>query len=183
MTKDRFLYVDLGANEGKTIADWLEHHPNSQVLALEPNPKLITKLKRKFDRDPRVQLVEAAAGTEEGQTEFYRGKKSNQSGTTTLGKPLGHKYGVWYDQPQLVRVADTARLIWPLVEGGQRRVMKIDIEGAEYQLVPYLIRTGLARAFEEVRIEWHWHKFGIDEQTHHQLVRELEALTRVVPWK
>jgi len=174
-------YVDLGANRGKTVSDWLKKRPQSQVLALEPCAELAAKLHARYKGDDRVDVRAQAAGTEDRVVNFYTGLKSDQSSTCVMGKT--GKYGVDYQHPVRVPQADMDRVLTEWWEPGHRSVMKIDIEGAEYELVPYLIERGWAEKFEEIRIEWHAHKFGIDPAVHDRIKKDLESRTRVVPWK
>lgn len=80
------LYVDLGANEGITIEQWLMKEPKSFVIGVEANPQLANQLIKKFEGDTRVVVYSGAADVKEGVAQLYLGKESNQSSTLLVGK-------------------------------------------------------------------------------------------------
>jgi FkbM family methyltransferase len=177
------FYVDLGANEGNTIADWLAANPESVALGVEPNPELAQSLCGRFAGDSRVSIVAAAAGTQDGEALLYPGIRSDESSTLVPDKDPRHSWGVDYAHGYPVPVVDVARLIaerWPDCEDA---VIKIDIEAAEYQVIPHLIASGVMARFAEARVEWHWRKFNIPRERHDATVQALRQVTRAVDWK
>ncbi len=57
------------------------------------------------------------------------------------------------DEKQMIQAFDLATWIRALPEA--RIVLKLDIEGAEYVLLPHLIRHGLMDRFSHLLVEWH----------------------------
>jgi FkbM family methyltransferase len=177
------FYVDLGANRGDTIAEWMQANSESVVLGLEPNPDLAQALRARFAGDARVSIVEAAAGTAGGEATLYPGIRSDESSTLVPNKDPKHSWRVDYASGYTVPVVDVARLIadrWPDCSDA---VIKIDIEAAEYEVVPHLIESGVMGRFSEARVEWHWRKFNIPRQRHDATVKALRKVTRAVDWR
>lgn len=57
------------------------------------------------------------------------------------------------DEEQRAKAFDIAAWVRTLPEA--RIVLKVDVEGAEYVLLPHLIRHGLMDRFSHVLVEWH----------------------------
>lgn len=65
--------VDLGAHVGSATLALLERYPEATVVAYEPNPDTAALLRRTLERNglaDRVELRQAAAGTEPGEAEM-----------------------------------------------------------------------------------------------------------------
>lgn len=57
------------------------------------------------------------------------------------------------DEEQRAKAFDIAAWVRTLPEA--RIVLKVDVEGAEYVLLPHLIRHGLMNRFSHLLVEWH----------------------------
>lgn len=70
------------------------------------------------------------------------------------------------------------------LSGFKNATMKIDIEGAEYTLIPYLIEQRLMCFFNQVLVEWHFDKFGITLEEHLKVENDLkQVVKKVIRWK
>jgi FkbM family methyltransferase len=180
---DPAIYVDLGAHEGVSIDRWLLEHPQSRVLGFEANPALAQRLQERYAGNERVSIVAAAAGTAAGESVLYPGVQSSQSSTLVAGKSRKHRFSVDYGHGVPVPVVDAAQAIrefWGPCSGA---VIKINIEAAEYELVPHLIAAGVMQRFDAAWIEWHWKKFNIPKAVHDRVAAALAGATRVIEWE
>ncbi len=70
------VLVDAGANRGDAIQSMLMKQPLCRVVAFEPNPVLVEKLKRIYRNDPRVRIEAAGLGSKDIDIDlhlpFYR---------------------------------------------------------------------------------------------------------------
>jgi hypothetical protein len=56
-------------------------------------------------------------------------------------------------------------------------VLKIDIEGKEYDVVEYMIKSNLIDLIDELYIDWHWKKIpSISKERHDNLLSNLQSL-------
>lgn len=132
------VIVDLGANIGLFGADMLRRFPDAHVIAFEPEPSNAEVHRRSVAANPgrNWELVEAAAGTSQGTVRFRTGLFSNSAiadgdanGDGTVEVPLRDAF-------EYLERAD---------------LVKVDIEGAEWQLAadPRFARLpAIAIAFE-----------------------------------
>ena len=51
-------------------------------------------------------------------------------------------------------------------------VLKLDIEGAEYKVLPHMIKNGSIDYINHIFIEWHWNKIGLSKRNHDELIKK-----------
>ncbi|WMT92605.1 FkbM family methyltransferase [Pelagibacterium sp. H642] len=179
----RRLYLDLGANNGDTIAAELASSRIDFCWGFEPNPQLASKLRQRFKDDP-VEIVEAAAWIVEGVRPLYLGHPL--SSTLLAGKvalPDYPEFAITYEVSVDVRTVDTAGWLRDHIPDGDAITMKMDIEGAEYEVLQRLLESGEIDRIDELRCEFHPERFPAYSRNHDQLVQAVEARTRLVQWR
>lgn len=62
---------DVGANKGQSIELFLKWFPKAQIYSFEPNPKLFSKLCKKYGNNPRINLFQMALSDQNGEMIFY----------------------------------------------------------------------------------------------------------------
>jgi FkbM family methyltransferase len=123
--------IDVGANVGDVLADIVRVAPAGRHIAYEPLPELAAELARRF---PDVDVRNAALSDHRGEMEFFRVKHApSQSGFRT--EPDGAAAGA---EPLAVAVEP---LDDALPEGFVPALIKIDVEGAEGQVLEGAIGT------------------------------------------
>lgn len=178
----RSIYLDFGANAGDTIAAQLSSCQTDFCWGFEPNPRLVASLRERF-KDAPVEIVEAAAWTSDTVLPLYLGHPL--SSTLMSGKvPLENypQFVIDYSQSVHVAAIDTSRWISEHIGEGDVVIVKMDIEGAEYEVLPSLIESGAVERIAELRCEFHPERFPQHAGRHDELVRQLEAKTRLVHW-
>lgn len=178
----RSIYLDFGANAGDTVADYLASHEVDKCWAFEPNPVLANDLRVRFAGKP-VEIVEAAAWSSDGTMPLYLGH--SHSSTLMEGKVTLEnfpQYAITYDKWVDVTTLDTARWLRETLMPGDHVVMKMDVEGAEYVVLPTLLEGGAIELIAELRCEFHPERFPTYEPIHDDLLRRLAAHTRLVEW-
>jgi FkbM family methyltransferase len=129
--------LDLGANVGYSVIRWLYRYPDARVLAYEPHPAHCRQVREHIALNrvaDRVTLIEAAAGTARGNVLL----SDDENRSSVIGNSTGIR----------VPVLDLFSEIHDPFD-----LVKIDIEGAEYDIL------GDPR-FERLRpqafvLEWH----------------------------
>jgi FkbM family methyltransferase len=177
-------YIDLGANHGLTIAEFLCEHPDCRVFGFEPTPSLACELNEMFRGDSRVSILDYAAWIEDGLIELFPGAVSDQSSTLIRGKQHVPEWSVDYARGFPVKCLDFDRWLSEATSPHDHVVVKMDIEGAEYRVLEKLIASGSIGRVKEIRVEWHWKKFP-DEVSHIQHVKirnQVTSLTNLRDW-
>ncbi|SHI37872.1 methyltransferase, FkbM family [Roseomonas rosea] len=132
------LVVDLGANVGLSALWFLNQFPACRVLAFEPHPSHAAQARRNWALGgvaERVELVEAGAGTRTRMAVL----SDRGSGSTVAAEGDGLS----------IEIRDA----FPHLTGRPIDLMKIDMEGGEYELLADPRFAGLdVRA---IVMEWH----------------------------
>ena len=122
--------VDVGANVGTVLADMVALAPDGTHIAYEPLPELHESLTRRF---PQVDVRAAALSDHAGEASFARVRDAPaQSGFRVVGNSRRAT------QQLTVRVE---RLDDALPEGFVPALIKIDVEGAEEQVLRGALET------------------------------------------
>ena len=136
------LIVDLGANVGMSCLYWLAAYWRAKVIAFEPHPGHAAQCRANLERNgflSRATLHAAAAGTANGHAWISDAGTSSQIGTVP-------------DRGFEVQVVD----IFSLLAGQRIDILKIDVEGSEYELLedPRFGELDI----RAIIIEWHERK-------------------------
>ena len=122
--------IDVGANMGTVLSDIVAVAPDGRHIAYEPLPELCAELAERF---PSVEVRNAALSDREGEATFTRVRDApSQSGFRPVAP-------VAADVEEItVRVE---RLDDSLPEGFVPALIKIDVEGAEEQVLRGALET------------------------------------------
>jgi FkbM family methyltransferase len=132
------LVVDLGANVGYSILYWLRQFPNCRVIAFEAHPLHAGQAARNLQLNgiaDRVELHDAAAGAK------TQAAVVTDAGSSTIVSDSG--------SGTTIRVVD----VFPLLMGHRIDLLKIDIEGGEYDILDDARFAGLD--VQAIVMEWH----------------------------
>lgn len=176
------VYIDLGANVGDTIAKFTEANPTYKVWGFEANPTLLPALKKRF-AGKAVQIIGAAAWVSDGEMPMYLGHPL--SGTLVEGKramPEAPHFEVDYKNGVQVKTIDFANWLKKWFSLEHEIIVKMDIEGAEYEVLKKMLRTNAIDLVKELRCEFHQDRFPISRQRHLRLKKNLQTRTKLMNW-
>ena len=130
------ICIDLGANLGQHTRTMAAHA--AKVYAFEPDPWTAAELRTRLSDLPNVEVIEAAAGTEDGSFPLYRtacfdSDPVEQSQSSSL---MAQKRNIDMSSAINVRVMDFPAFLEGL--DTDIAVIKMDIEGAEVPLLEAL---------------------------------------------
>jgi FkbM family methyltransferase len=169
------IFIDLGAADGNTFNDFLRNVygpvsncPSGQweAFLVEANPQFAPQLMLLEQQYPGQVHVYAstAAFTCQGQTSFYidADPTHNHWGSSmSSGSPDVVKSG---QTKVTVPTTNVIQMIAEHVMPDDWAMLKVDIEGAEYDLVPCLAEYKDAGLIDRMYLEEHWW-FKVDSQT------------------
>jgi len=159
------LVIDAGGYHGSWTAEMLVRY-GCTVKVFEPTPELAANLRERFGQNNRVTVDEEALGGQGGVEEF-----------TVAG--LGSGATVPHAGPRIrVRKVDVADVLG----AGPPRIacMKLNIEGAEYEVLDRLIETGFHDRVDCFLIQFH--NFVATAPEHRQRIRSILAKTHRLVW-
>lgn len=161
--------VDAGANIGiaTLFIKWL--YPDAHVLAIEPDPATVALLRKNIERNKLKDVT------------IFHGAVSDTAGHLSLfihpTKPGSLKMSTYARKGMTVEVQVPAeRLSTLLLKAGWTQVdlAKIDIEGAEWQVLHDLTTSGWLTKVQQYVIEYH-HLMGTHESKFGEFLKHFET--------
>lgn len=147
------IAIDCGANIGKVTAQMAK--PGVTVYAFEPNPYAYAALYKRFSHMPNIHCINKAVWdrTSTLKLYFHKNNSSDPIKWSSGSSLLVEKENVSSDQYAEVEVIDLVEFIVGL--GKPVRLLKIDIEGAECDVLNRLIDSGVAATIPSIVAETH----------------------------
>ncbi|KIE59157.1 hypothetical protein A946_03905 [Methylacidiphilum kamchatkense Kam1] len=148
-TKPNPRIFDCGANIGMATFFFKSLYPEASIEAFEADPELACILKRNISENylANVQVNDCALGNKNGVGEFY---PNNNPVLGKMGKPsVGSKPSI----PISIR-----RLSEWIGEGVD--FLKLDVEGAEWEIVKDLYESNVLWKIKEAVVEYHGNTDG-----------------------
>mmetsp|Transcript_128505 Transcript_128505/g.181254 ORF Transcript_128505/g.181254 Transcript_128505/m.181254 type:complete len:258 (-) Transcript_128505:53-826(-) len=182
------IFIDLGAADGNTFAKFIENDygpvkncPNGgkwEAFLVEANPQFTKELKALEENFPGQvhSLAEHAAFSCEGTTSFF------------IDVDASHNHwgsSLFSDAPDAVKsgkvkvtvpMVNIIQLIAENVRPDDWVMLKVDIEGAEYNLLPCLAQFKDAGLIDRMYLEEHWWFPSITESSKATLAESKKQL-------
>jgi FkbM family methyltransferase len=151
----RRLFVDCGVNEGVILARYRKALPGFDFVGFEIQTDVIEQARKV---NPGVELRNAAVAAEIGEVEVFLvgAARTNMRGGTSILRPRGRTPQRASYRVPAIRFSDF--LSGKRREGYDFIAVKMDIEGAEYQIIEDLHRIwqdGEAVPIDFLMIEFH----------------------------
>lgn len=179
MGTSRHFFVDCGGHDGCSVVKFLSQRPGFTCITFEPNPAFSSL----YSWLPTT-LMRKAVSTHDGTTSFTIDPLDGDGSSIVSGKNV-----VWDGSlansacPTVtVECVDLSAFLARTVRPEDYLCLKVDVEGAEYDIFPKMIRDGTIALVDELYAEFHWFKCGVPQSQHDELVRQLEAHLPLRDW-
>ena len=149
------LAFDIGSHVGDRIASL--RRLGIGMVAVEPQPHLAITLRLLFGRDPDVEIIEAAIGTDEGAVKLHL-NPDNPTVATASDAFIAAARGAegWREQRWEAQIQVPLTTLDELIARfGLPRFVKIDVEGLEAELLSSLSHPDPSLSFEFTTIQRH----------------------------
>lgn len=170
---EKSVIVDIGLGEDISFSESLIRQHGCYVYGFDPTPKSIAYVCRR--QAPNFSLFEVGVGAERGEATFYLpNTDSHVSGSLHHAAHVGHeKITV-----PLVAIEDIPRMI----DVEKIDLLKMDVEGAEYDILESKGFENVVAKTNQICIEFHhrWPAFGKAKTV--SAIRRLEELGYTVAW-
>jgi FkbM family methyltransferase len=173
----RHLFVDCGGHDGCSVRRFIsEFDPKARfdMVSFEPNESF----RQRFADFPRHHLVQAAVHDREGAQQFYLDREDGD-GSTLFRDKLTSETGGYGEldtaHPVTVLTIDLSKWLLENTRPSDYVILKLDVEGAEYDILEKMIRDGSLDRVRHLFIEWHWNKVAIPRERHDAVRQELAA--------
>jgi len=164
------IFIDAGANDGCSVLKFrtqVDTNCEYHIYSFEVDPDF----KYNFNDIPNLTFINKAVWIEDGKKEFYRDfDKNRYSGTLIKKKRSGD---LNKDNPLIVDTIDFSNWVRTTLSKDDFIILKMDIEGAEYYVIPKMMDDGTFDYINELWIEWHWSKIKLPQERHNELVAKI----------
>jgi FkbM family methyltransferase len=135
------LVFDMGGYEGQWTSDIYSRYL-CEVFIFEPNLSFSKNIELRFDRNPKIKVFSF------GLSDTTREEFINVSADATSIYKSGGKT----ERISLVQASEF------FMNNGITRIdlMKINIEGGEYDLLDHLIESDLIKIIDNIQVQFHW---------------------------
>ncbi len=121
--------IDIGCHKGEILDQFLKFAPRGSHFAFEPIPAMFQKLQEKYSHHPNVHLFDCALSDHTGSATFQY--VSNAPAYSGLRQ---RRYDI--SAPQIIPIdVKLNRLDDVIPENVSVGLIKIDVEGAEYEVL------------------------------------------------
>ena len=162
MLKPGDVAIDCGANVGDISERLLAS--GADVIAFDPEPWAVEKLRARFEGAARFELLNVAVGTEDGEIQMFRAGNfdDNEKNASVKSTIIGGGRMIDYDDDAAVTIKqiDFVAFLKNLIrERGEIAFLKMDIEGAELELLKAMDEADLFASIRCTVAETHESKF------------------------
>lgn len=148
-------HIDIGAFNGDSVLHFISYHDIDSIDAYEPNTMYEPLWEAITDFYPEVKFHAMAVWLHNGLVKFDKRKDKHSMGSTMM--PNKHGYGMGIIQP--VQCVDILEL---LPQTDDKVSLKIDAEGAEYDILERIIEAGKSYQIDRLYVEFHGIKMNGD---------------------
>lgn len=146
---DHPLIFDCGSNIGMSILFFKKLYPNAHIVAFEPDSTTFEILRRNVDQNrlSNVSLHQIALSNRVADVEFFRDASPTSSSLVMSTLQQRHR------GPSVIV---SARCLSEFISS-EIDLLKIDVEGAELEIMADLANTGKLRLASRLHLEYHHH--------------------------
>ena len=149
----RKIFLDCGANRGQSVRAWYACNKDAEeyeIYSFEASKKLKNVLEKNLKQYGNVTIINKVVWLHNNGVKFN--DEGNESSSTEPDKMSGGRARP--NSPHFESI-DLAEFIKSNFEPNDWIVLKVDIEGGEYRLIPHLIQTGALNYIDELYMEPH----------------------------
>lgn len=176
---EKGLFIDCGGYDSCSSIKFMMNNPEFDCVTFEPNPTLWP-----YYKDAPTFLIKKAAYVHDGEVKFTLDSLDEDGSSLIKNKRIDYTGRVQNKQfPTITaQCVDIACFIQDCKPHYDRIILKMDIEGAEYDILDRLVEKDLLGSVDKLYCEFHWHKCGISKKRHDAIVGEVEKKMPVLEW-
>ena len=139
LSKDS-IFIDIGANIGD-VSTYINDKFGCKIYCYEPHPGAFNYLKKRLKRYKNISIFNYAVSNENSQKDFYLHKKSSSENDLIYSQAASlekSKENISLEKKIIVKCVHINNI---LKKFKKIDCIKIDIEGHEYKILPFLIEN------------------------------------------
>jgi FkbM family methyltransferase len=168
----RKIFIDIGGWTGVSAEFFLKNYPSVnefEIFTFECDKRNIEIIQKK---NLPITLIKKAAWSYNGNVRFYYSNGGTRAGGTMyVSKKTGHINNKNYYDVECIDIAEFIRSF----DENDYIIMKLNCEGAEYEIIPHLKNERLFHRIKKWYVQWHWDKIGISKKKHDQVAGMIKS--------
>lgn len=178
-TGGKGLFVDCGGYDGCSAIKFKLMNPEYSVVSFEPNPELW-----KYYTGLPTVLVKKAVWVKSGILPFTIDPIDGDGSSLNDNKLIDATGRVANNECKKIQVesVDLASFLKFASFIYDDIVLKLDVEGAEYEILENLIESDVIDVVSKLYCEFHGEKIGVDQDRHDRLVERLSTKLEQEEW-
>jgi len=172
----RKVLLDIGGHLGETVRRFYREVEDArfyEIYTFEPVPSCHKSLLSNLSRMKNVNVINSLViGTNEEHRNMFLGSANDHEGSTSVTRKITG--GVNYDKPLRVSAINLRKFIYANFTYLENHniVLKMNIEGGEYELMQHIIKDKLMPSFSQIYVQTHKHKIEGDTAFYAGLEKE-----------
>jgi FkbM family methyltransferase len=176
----RNVFLDIGGNKGQGLRKFIEMYQMDESWTIETfEPEILCELSNSVSDLRNVKVNNAAIWTYTGKVTFSRYEKNLEGGSVEClmsegccSDPISEGYRPHDNKIEVDCVGITELL--SNYSNDDFIVMKMDVEGAEFEILRKALSDGSLSKINEIYVEFHTnHVKGESTATVHELIRQI----------
>jgi len=170
----RKIFLDCGGHNGLSVRSFKkskQYTDDFEIYSFEP----VEFVAKQYKDMPGINFSNAAIWIFDGEIDFYINKtyKSTRGNSLIKEKISG---GLDKENPIKTPCIDFSQWVIDNFDKGDFIQLKMDIEGAEYEVLNKMIKDGSIDYVDKINIEFHYDKINLDKNIHDDLMRQLKDI-------
>jgi FkbM family methyltransferase len=178
--KIRKVFIDCGVWTGDSIKAFKEYDNSYEIYGFECEPRLNEVLK-KLSKEHTFNFINKAVWVKDEQIKLFPGEND-----LTQSSSLYSEKKKYIDRKNPVKVdaIDFSSLIMKTFKKEDYIICKMNIEGAEYDILEKMVADKSIDYINKLFISWHWKKLkGFPKDRHDKIKSQVEKRTKLLKWK
>lgn len=159
------LFIDCGAHLGEAYEHFSQVYPPAEYdyVLFEPNPNCFAKLQERYGSQGHMTLRNNAVYTHDNETSFFSDasrytENVSEDDGFSVGCSIIQEHNNKHYEPaavERVQCVDAVRLLSDVSDKYRDIVLKLDVEGSEYDILERLIAAGSMPRIKKLIVEFH----------------------------
>jgi FkbM family methyltransferase len=177
--KTKGIFIDCGGFDGCSSIKFILKNPHFDSISFEPNPKLWPY----FTCVPTTLIKKGVSSKNEKRIFFLDNVDGDGSSIIPEKNVIFGKKDKNLNCSKItIDCISVPNLVLKLSENYSHIILKLDVEGAEYDILEELIAQNIIKKITKVYVEFHWQKCNFSKDRHRNLLLRLRKLTRLAGW-
>lgn len=154
----RKVFIDLGCFDGDTVrqfygwANLIDDPKEFYIYGFDPTPRYKKNWKSMESENSRLKFYQKAVSTYDGKVDYCLRPENEPYGSSTTKSKLDYGMG------DIIEVDCIDFSDWIKQFKNDYVIVKMDIEGAEYEVLEKMIQDGTDEIMDTLLVEWHGRK-------------------------